>query len=198
MSIPSIIASYFSVIFPRCLTSVLHSLQTKTKAFPPAWHPRLRDKESQVCSVVKELADVQLEYKTQLLYSTTPCWGGKSIRACKERKTASCKILIANHPGCILLQGWSNFTCPQQKKQMVREGWTDEWVNLKELSNSLKGMFVFYASHTATTDNNIFTIQCDTIALGSCSEDENIHSHLPSVIDKPVFNGTCLLLTSPV
>jgi len=38
---------------------------------------------------------------------------------------------------------------------MAREEWTDEWVNLKELSSSLKGKFVFYASCIDTTNNKI-------------------------------------------
>lgn len=85
-----------------------------------------------------------------------PWQGGKLIWACKDRKTSR-KSLIANHPGCILLQGWNNFTCPQRKKQMAREEWTDEWVNLKELSNSLKGKLVFYASYIEITDTKTFT-----------------------------------------
>lgn len=101
----------------------------------------------------------------------------RQVHPCLQRQenSASRKSLTVKHPGCILLQAWSNFACPQQNKQMVKEGWTDEWVNLKELSNSLKGMFVFYANHTETTDNT-----CSSIDQSSCSGDENIHSHLPT------------------
>lgn len=100
----------------------------------------------------------------------------RQVHPCLQRQENSAvwKSLTVNHPGCILLQAWSNFACPQRKKQMVKEGWTDEWVNHKELSNSLKGMLVFYANHTETTDN-IYS----PVNYNSCSGDENIHSHLP-------------------
>lgn len=157
MSIPWSTGSPFSDVFASCLTSVLHSLQTK-KAFPTAWHPRCRDKEIQVRSVLKGLADMQLEHKPQLLYGATPWQRGKSIRACKDRKTLlHVKAWLWTIQAAFCFRDGSNFTCPQQKKQMVREGWTDEWVNFKELNNFLKGMFAFYAGCTETTDNNTFT-----------------------------------------